>query len=212
VAHQWIRQRILDNELAPGTQVLEQALADQIGISRTPVREALIQLEQEGLVEIVPRHGMRVLPVSQADMREIYDILTSLEPTAAELLAARRPARAELKPLIDACDAMEAALAKGDRAGWAKADERFHLALLELCGNRRLAGMVMAMWDQSHRARMFTLKLRPLPVVSTREHRAALDAILDGDAARAREVYRAHRQRGGDELMSLIERYGLSQL
>ena len=212
VAYQWLRQRILDKEYAPGTQILEQTLADQIGISRTPVREALIELQQDGLVEIVPRHGVRILPLSPDDMREIYAILTNLEPMAAEELARRRPSPTLIAPLVEACDAMEAAVANGDRDAWAKADEKFHLALLELCGNRRMTGIVMAMWDQAHRARMFTLKLRPLPVESTREHRAALEAILAGDAVKAREIYRAHRQRGGDELMKLIERYGLNNL
>jgi DNA-binding GntR family transcriptional regulator len=212
VAYQWLRQRILDNDFAPGTQILEQSLADQIGISRTPVREALIQLQQDGLVEIVPRHGVRILPLSPDDMREIYAILTNLEPMAAEELARRQPSAAVMAPLVEACDAMEAAVAAGDRDAWAKADEKFHLALLDLCGNRRLAGIVMTMWDQAHRARMFTLKLRPLPVDSTREHRAALDAILAGDADRARDLYRAHRARGGRELIALIERYGLNRL
>lgn len=212
VAYQWLRQRILDNEFAPGTQILEQRLADQIGISRTPVREALIQLQQDGLVEIVPRHGVRILPLSPDDMREIYAILTNLEPMAAEDLARRKPSLAAMAPLVEACDAMEAAVESGDRDAWAEADEKFHLALLDLCGNRRLAGIVMTMWDQAHRARMFTLKLRPLPVESTREHRAALEAILAGDATRARDIYRAHRARGGRELISLIERYGLNRL
>jgi DNA-binding GntR family transcriptional regulator len=212
LAYQWIRQRILDNEYAPGTQILEQALADELGISRTPVREALIQLEQDGLAEIVPRHGVRILPLSPDDMREIYEILTNLEPMAAAELARRRPAADVLAPLVEACDAMEAAVKAENRVAWAEADEKFHLALLDLCGNRRLAGIVMAMWDQAHRARMFTLKLRPLPVESTREHRAALEAILAGDAAKACEIYRAHRQRGGEELMNLIERYGLNRL
>jgi DNA-binding GntR family transcriptional regulator len=212
VAYQWLRQRILDNEFAPGTQILEQSLADRIGISRTPVREALIQLQQDGLVEIVPRHGVRILPLSPDDMREIYEVLTNLEPMAAEELARRKPSPAVMAPLIEACDAMEAAVAAGDRDSWAKADEKFHLALLDLCGNRRLAGIVMTMWDQAHRARMFTLKLRPLPVDSTREHRAALDAILAGDSDRARGLYRAHRARGGRELIALIERYGLNRL
>jgi DNA-binding GntR family transcriptional regulator len=207
-----LKQRILDNEYAPGTQVLEQDLASDLGLSRTPVREALIRLQQEGLVEVVPRHGMRVLPLSPRDMREIYTVLTSLEPTAAELLAARRPSAEEIAPLVDACATMEAALASGDRLAWAKADEKFHRMLVELCGNRRLASMVMTVWEQSHRARMFTLKLRPLPVESTREHRAALDAILAGDAARARDIYRAHRERARDTLMAIIEQYGLSQL
>jgi DNA-binding GntR family transcriptional regulator len=212
LVYQRLKQRILDNEYAPGTQVLEQDLASDLGLSRTPVREALIRLQQEGLVEVVPRHGMRVLPLSPRDMREIYTVLTSLEPTAAELLAARRPSAEEIAPLVDACATMEAALAAGDRLAWAKADEKFHRMLVELCGNRRLASMVMTVWEQSHRARMFTLKLRPLPVESTREHRAALDAILAGDAARARDIYRTHRERARDTLMAIIEQYGLSQL
>src|SRR5690606_22028140 len=132
--------------------------------SRTPVREAFVRLQQEGLLEIVPRHGARIAALSPADMREIYDVLMSLEPTAAELLAARQPDRAELSSLIASCDAMEAAL-KGtpDLQAWAMADETFHLSLARLCGNRRLAGMIMQVWDQAHRARMFTLSLRPLP-------------------------------------------------
>ncbi|MFC7397988.1 GntR family transcriptional regulator [Chelatococcus sp. GCM10030263] len=211
-AYRRVKQRILDNVYAPGTQVLEQVLADDLGISRTPVREALVRLAQEGLVAVVPRHGMRVLPLSPDDMREIYEVLTSLEPTAIALLAARHPSAAESAPLVEACAAMEAALARDDLDGWAKADERFHLGLVELCGNRRLAAMVMTVWDQSHRARMFTLKLRPKPIKSTREHRAALQAILDGDADRARELYRRHRERAAVDLMSIIERYGLTHL
>src|SRR4051812_8794246 len=78
LVYQRLKQRILDNEYAPGTQVLEQDLASGLGLSRTPVREALIRLQQEGLVEVVPRHGMRVLPLSPRDMREIYTVLTSL--------------------------------------------------------------------------------------------------------------------------------------
>ena len=68
-------------------------------MSRTPVREALIRLQKEGLVDVIPRHGMRVLPVSPTDMKEIYEILTALEAMAAELLAKRKPSDAELAPL-----------------------------------------------------------------------------------------------------------------
>ena len=71
-AYQGIRRRILDNVWAPGFQAMEQEVALELGMSRTPVREALIRLAKEGLVEVVPRRGMRVLPVSPTDMREIY--------------------------------------------------------------------------------------------------------------------------------------------
>ena len=86
-AYEQIRRRILDIDWPPGHRALEQEVALALGMSRTPVREALMRLQDEGLVEVIPRHGMRVLPVSPNDMREIYQILTALECMAAELLA-----------------------------------------------------------------------------------------------------------------------------
>ncbi|WP_439595336.1 GntR family transcriptional regulator [Falsiroseomonas sp.] len=211
-AYQRLKAMILDNLLPPGAQRLEAELAVQLGLSRTPVREAMLRLQQDGLVTVTPRHGMRVQPISAADMRDIYDVLESLEPKAAELLARLRLDDAALRPLAEACDAMEAAIAVEDRMAWARADEAFHHGLAALCGNRRLSAMVMQVWDQSHRARMFTLAMRPLPARSTAEHRATLVAIRAGDADGAREVYRQHRQRGGAELIALIERSGLAWL
>ncbi|MFC3125581.1 GntR family transcriptional regulator [Pseudoroseomonas globiformis] len=211
-AHARLKALILDNHLPPGTQRLEGELALQLGLSRTPVREALVRLEQEGLIAITPRHGMRVLPIAAADMREIYDVLTSLEPMAAELLARRPEPAVGLERLERACADMEKALAAGERPAWAAADEAFHLGLADLCGNRRLAGMVMQVWEQSHRARLFTLNQRPLPARSTAEHRRVLGAIAAGDAEKARELYRRHRRRSGAELVSLIERSGIPWL
>jgi DNA-binding GntR family transcriptional regulator len=211
-AYRRVKAMILDNAMPPHSQHLEAALALELGMSRTPVREAMLRLAQEGLVVVTPRHGMRVLPLSPADMRDIYDVLESLEPKAAELVARQRVDPALLLPLHAACDAMEAALAAGEREAWARADEDFHRHLLELCGNRRLAAMVMQVWDQSHRARMVTLNLRPLPAASTAEHRAILVAIAAGDGDAAREVFRLHRRRGGAELIALIERSGLGWL
>jgi DNA-binding GntR family transcriptional regulator len=211
-AYAGIRRRILDNRWAPGHQALEQALALELGMSRTPVREALIRLANEGLVEVVPRHGMRVLPVSPSDMQEIYEILTSLEAMAAELVARRAPAAAELAPLEKASRDMDKALKKDDLDAWAEADERYHRHLIELCGNRKLAAIVYNYWDRAHRARMFTLRLRPKPVDSTREHLAVVEAIRRGDAVAARELHRAHRERGSRELTEILSRYRLSQV
>jgi len=211
-AYQRLRAMILDNVLPPGTQRLEAELAIELGMSRTPVREAMLRLQQEGLVSVTPRHGMRVAPISVADMRDIYDVLESLEPKAAELLARRGLDAGALAPLIQACDTMEAAIESEDRTAWARGDEAFHRGLAELCGNQRLAAMAMQVWDQSHRARMFTLNMRPLPAQSTAEHRETLRAILAGDADGAREIYRRHRQRGGAELIAVIERSGLAWL
>jgi DNA-binding GntR family transcriptional regulator len=207
-----IRARILDNEWPPGHQALEQELALLLGMSRTPVREALIRLRNEGLIDVVPRHGMRVMPVSPTDMRDIYQVLTSLEATAAELAAQRRPTRAELAPLERASRDMVAALRDDDLRAWAAADERFHRSLLELSGNRLLVALVENVWDRAHRARMFTLQLRPRPVQSTRDHDAVVQAIRRGDAAAAYRLHRAHRERGGRELTAILERFQFRQV
>lgn len=212
VAYAKIRERILDNLWPPGYQALEQALALELGVSRTPVREALMRLESEGFIAVVPRHGMRVLPVSPADMREIYEILTALESMAAELAARRKPEAKDLLPLEKACKDMDRALKRDDLDAWAEADERFHRHLLHLCGNRRLSGIVQNYWDRAHRARMFTLRLRPKPVNSTREHLAILNAISRGDAAAARNEFRAHRSRASDELTAILERHRVTHV
>lgn len=212
IAYARIKQRILDNEYAPGTQVLEQTMSADLGLSRTPVREALVRLEQEGLLRIVPRHGVEIMTLSADDMREIYEMLSCLEPKAVELLAERKPTARDIAPLVEACAAMEAALASEDLKAWAAADERFHLALVDLCRNGRLAATVMSFWEQTHRVRMFTLKLRPLPVESTKEHRAVLDAILAGDEAKARGLYEAHRLRSQAVLTDIIRDFNLNRL
>jgi DNA-binding GntR family transcriptional regulator len=211
-AYDAIRRRILDNAYPPGFQALEQALATELGISRTPVREALIRLQNEGLVEVVPRHGMRVLPVSPSDMKEIYEILSALESTAAELAAQRKPSDAELAPLEEASRDMARALRTDDLDAWAEADERFHRLLIELSGNRLLVQAVLNFWDRAHRVRRFTLRLRPKPVNSTKEHIALVERIRAGDPRGANEVNRAHRERASRELLAILERYRFRQL
>jgi DNA-binding GntR family transcriptional regulator len=211
-AYEQIRQRILDNVWPPGHRALEQEVALALGMSRTPVREAIMRLRNEGLVEVIPRHGLRVLPVSPNDMREIYEILTALECMAVERLASRRPSDAELKPLIDACKAMDKALKADDLDAWAAADERFHAHLLELAGNRQLQATVLNYWDRAHRARMFTLRLRPKPVNSTKEHLQMVERLRAGDAEGVARVTRAHRARATVELIAIFERYRFQHL
>ena len=211
-AYRLIRQRILDNAWPPGYRALEQVIAETLGMSRTPVREALIRLQREGLVEVVPRHGMHVLPVSPTDMREIYQILMALECLASELVAARKPGEAELAPLVAATQAMDEALAREDLDAWAQADERFHTILVELAGNRQLSNTVNNYWDRAHRARLFSLRLRPKPVNSTREHMELLQKLREGDVAGANAVNRAHRERAAGELLDIFERYRLAQM
>jgi DNA-binding GntR family transcriptional regulator len=211
-AYVQIRRRILDIEWPHGHRALEQEVAQALGMSRTPVREALIRLKNEGLVEVIPRHGMRVLPVSPNDMREIYQILTALECMAAELLASRKPTDNDLKPLVDATKAMDKALKAEDLDAWAAADERFHAHLVDLAGNRQLQATVLNYWDRAHRARMFTLRLRPKPVNSTKEHMQMVERLLAGDAEGAARVTRAHRERANRELVTIFEHFKLAQM
>jgi len=211
-AYQGIRQRILDNVWSPGYQALEQEIASQLGMSRTPVHEALVRLAKEGLVEVAPRRGMRVLPVSPTDMREIYEILTALESMAATILAKRRPSSSELKPLITATSAMEKALQKNDLDAWARADEQFHEKLVLMAGNKLLSDAVMRYWDRAHRARMFTLRLRPKPVNSTQEHMQMVECLRAGDVSGAAETTRSHRERANRELVTIFERFKLAQM
>jgi DNA-binding GntR family transcriptional regulator len=211
-AYTEIRRRILENELSAGTQVLEQELAEMLEMSRTPVREAMVRLADEGMVEVRPRHGMRVLPISADDMREIYDVLTALESMAAERVAARGVSPEELRALKQAVADMDAALAVDDLRTWAAADERFHLLLVEYCDNQRLRALVSGYWDQSHRVRLVTLGLRPKPVDSNKDHAAVVDAIARGDAVAARRLHRQHRVRSGETLVNLLKTHGLTQL
>jgi DNA-binding GntR family transcriptional regulator len=211
-AYEWIRRRILDNVWPPGHRALEQEVALELGMSRTPVREALVRLQNDGLVEVVPRHGMRVLPVSPQDMREIYEVLTALECMAAEIVARRKPGDAELQTLTQATADMDEALARDDLEAWAAADERFHVSLVELSGNRALANTVWNYWDRAHRARMLSLRLRPKPVNSTHEHMQMVERLRAGDVAGAAAVTRAHRERANQELVAIFERFKLKQM
>jgi DNA-binding GntR family transcriptional regulator len=211
-AYQTMRRKILDNVWPPGHRALEQELAHELGMSRTPVREALIRLQKEGLVEVIPRHGMSVLPVSADDMRDIYEMLTALESTAAELAVRRTPSEAQLKPLLDASSDMRAALKADDLDAWAAADERFHQHLVALSGNRLLIDAVQNCWDRAHRARMVTLRMRPMPTHSTREHMEVVENIRAGNAHAAFEAHRAHRERGSRELLAILEQYRLKNL
>ncbi len=211
-AYRALKKLILGNELPAGSQLLEQEAAQRLGMSRTPVREAMIRLEKDGMVEVRPRHGMRVLPVSPDDMRDIYQVLTALESAAAEALARRGATPAEIAGLRAAVAAMEAALDGDDLEGWADADKRFHRLLVALTGNERLQQMVSQLDEQAHRARVVTLRLRPKPVNSIRDHARLVAAIVRRDAESARRIHHDHRTRAGEMLVGLLDRLGLKQV
>jgi DNA-binding GntR family transcriptional regulator len=210
-AYTEIRRRIVDNEYLPAQQVLEQDLASELGVSRTPVREALVRLEHEQFVQIIPRHGMRVVPLSLDDLRDMYEVLTALEVTAVERLARSKPDGRALAALDRAINDMDAAVERRDADARVRADERFHRMLIDLCGNARLASMAYMMWDQGHRARMTTVGLRRDLKQSNDEHRAVVDAIRHGRWQEATTYHRRHRERVTIQIIALLEECRLAR-
>ena len=207
-----LRALIFSGELPPGSDHLETELAEHLGMSRTPVREAALVLEGQGLLEVRPRKGVRIVPVSAADMREVYDVLTALESLAAERAAQIGYSGPELRPLADAIARMDAAITARNLEVWAQADEDFHRELVRLARNTRITQITDQMGDQVRRARNVTLHLRPLPAQSNADHRAVLEAIRAGEAEKAGAIHRRHRERSGKMLVDLLSHSGLRRV
>lgn len=208
-ALQELRRKIFEGDLPAGSDHLESELAEQLNMSRTPVREAVLMLESQGLLELRPRKGVRILPVSPEDMSEIYDVLTELESLAAERAAQMEYSNDELSGLARAIDDMDVALAKSDLEAWAKADDHFHSELVRIGGNSRIMAIAAMMTDQVRRARNTTLYMRPLPTKSNEDHRNVLSAIARGDADTARRVHRSHREHAKQIIVNLLEKHRL---
>jgi DNA-binding GntR family transcriptional regulator len=211
-AYDLIKFRILSNEYPGGFQILEDQLADEVGMSRTPLKEALLQLESEGLIDIVPRRGIRVRPLTANDVNEIYQVLSSLEVLAADLIASNPENTKAVTALQAEVDRMRAALRRDDLDAWAMADERFHRALVDFSGNGRLATAAHTLLDQSQRFRMFTLRLRDKPVRSTENHAALAKALKSHDAAEARKVHLAHKASWHVHMTELLMKFGIRHI
>lgn len=209
-----LKEKILNNDFPPGYQALEQEIADMLGVSRTPVREILTRLQDEGLIERLPRRGFRVLPLTPDDIRELADVLRCLEVRAVELLTEQKlTAESEpLRVLKAANEHAREALNHEDRQGWADADREFHRAILRFCGNRHLTRTGFSIWDQFHRADMITLRIRPVPVNSPVEHDEIMDAIRAHDTAAAARLLAQHRRNGRETIIASLEEFGLKHL
>ncbi|MBU1307468.1 MAG: GntR family transcriptional regulator [Alphaproteobacteria bacterium] len=207
-----IRSLIFSGELAAGTDHLESELAERLGISRTPVREATLMLAQQGLLEVRPRKGVRICALSVKDMEEVYAVLTELESLAAEDAARMGYSTRELASLKSAIDSMDRAIAEQNLEDWATADDQFHHELVRLGGNSRVQAIVTMMSDQVRRARSITLHIRPLPVKSNEDHRELYEAIKRGDPLAAREIHRRHRSQARELLVGILHRHRLSFL
>ena len=179
-----LRQRIFRRELEPGSWIDEVKLAQEYGISRTPLREALKVLAAEGLVTMKVRRGAYVTEVSEQDLAEVYHLLSLLESDAAAVVA-ERAGDAELKDLQKLHRELEGAVK--DREKFFAVNERFHLRLLELAGNRWRNQMVADLRKVMKLNRHNSLLKSGRVQESLEEHRRVMEALLARDAAAARE-------------------------
>lgn len=212
IAVEKLREMIFSGELPAGSSHLETELGERLGMSRTPIREAALTLEAQGLLEVRARKGVHILSISVRDMEEIYDVLTVLESMAAGQAAERGYTAHDLFDLEATIADMETALADGQRDAWADADDRFHAELVRLGGNSRVVSIVALMADQVRRARAVTLYMRPLPVQSNADHRNVLEAIAAGDSDLAQSIHSAHRAAAKETLVQLLAQNRLRML
>ncbi|PSL20363.1 GntR family transcriptional regulator [Shimia abyssi] len=207
-----LRELIFSGDLPAGSDHLESELATRLNMSRTPIREAALTLEGQGLLELRPRKGVRILPVSVEDMVEIYDVLTELESLSARRAAERNLNSIALTPLAKSIEDMENALVSGALEDWANADDLFHQELVNLAGNSRIKSIVSMMNDQVRRARSITLFMRPLPLKSNEDHRQVFEAIKSGDGERASLIHKRHRQNAKKLIVGLLEKHRLNKI
>jgi DNA-binding GntR family transcriptional regulator len=166
-------------------------VADRLGVSITPVREALLELARDGLVEVARNRGFRVREVSDADLEEIVELRVLLEIPAVRRLAGQLPP-AEAKELRRLAKASVEAARSGDLSSYLQLDRDFHLRLLALAGNSRLVDVVARLRDETRLYGLGRLAGTKALVATTREHTALLTALETGDADAADAVLRGH--------------------
>lgn len=183
MAKESIRVRIVTGEIAAGEIYSAPALAAVLGVSATPVREAMLELAADGLVEVVPNRGFRVVEPSQHDLDEIFELRLMLEVPAAERAARRGISGADQARLLELAMLIEKRAEEGDTVGFLAADRDFHLGLLGVLGNSRLVEIVSRLRDQARLYGLPMLAQRGELRESAQEHRALLEAICRQDAA-----------------------------
>jgi DNA-binding GntR family transcriptional regulator len=202
-----LREAILRGTLPPGTRLVEADLARRLGISRTPIREALHKLELEGLVRPAGRRGMAVAEINLDDVREIMDLRETLESHAAGL-AAMRATPAALQVMEESLERAGRSLAAGDAAGVLRWNTHFHDALVACSGSRRLGEIVGRLRGYVVELRLVTLKAPGLPARSHQEHLAILAAIRRRRREVAETLMRAHIRAKAEALLAVLRTRG----
>jgi len=188
-----LRERIFSHELAPGSWIDELKLAEEYGISRTPLREALKVLATEGLVTMKVRRGAYVTEVSDTDLSDVYHLLALLESDAAGVVA-EKATPAQRKELQELHDALEESI--GHRERFFEINEMFHLRLLEIANNRWRNQMVADLRKVMKLNRHNSLLKSGRIEESLAEHRAIMAALIARDAAVAAQRMREHFRSG----------------
>ena len=188
-----LEQKILDGALEPGESLIELKLSAELGVSRTPVREAMRQLEREGLVRTIPNKGAVVVGVSEKDIEDIYTIRTSIEGLAAKWAAAHITDEelAELRGIVE-LQAFYAAKEDGNQV-W-QLDSRFHELLYDACRSRPLKQTLSAFHTYIQHARQLAFQSSGRAAAVIREHTAILEALERHDAASSERLTAGHIQ------------------
>lgn len=186
-----LRQAILRGELKPGERLMEIQLANKLGVSRTPVREAIRKLELDGLVLMIPRKGAEVAQISEKNLRDVLEVRRSLEALAVRL-ACERISRQELLELKEAEQAFEEVLGNDDITVVAEADVAFHSAIYISTDNQRLIQLLSNFREQMYRYRVEYLKRRECHLQLLSEHQDMIRFIENGEADEAIRITCRH--------------------
>lgn len=186
-----LRQAILRGELQPGERLLEIHLANKLGVSRTPIREAMRKLELEGLVLMIPRKGAVVAEITEKSLRDVLEVRKALEELAVRL-ACEKIQDEEIEELKAAAKEFENALKSGDVTVFAEADVKFHDIIYRTTDNQRLIQLLYNLREQMYRYRVEYLKRKDSHEVLLAEHQRIIETIEKRDEKSAVEAVCTH--------------------
>ena len=201
VVFQTLRQAILSGKLQPGERLMEIHLARELGVSRTPVREAIRKLELEGLVNMIPRRGAVVGEITRTDLEDVLEVREALEELAVRK-ACENMTEEDIQALKAAADKFRKCVENEDLMASAQADVSFHEIISEATGNRRLIQILNNLREQIYRYRLENLKDKKAYPILIREHSAILKALENKDVDAATEALRGHIK---NQKISIIE-------
>lgn len=191
VVFQTLRQAILRGELQPGERLMEIKLADKLGVSRTPVREAIRKLELEGLVLMIPRRGAEVAEITEKSLRDVLEVRGALEDLAMDLACDRITAD-DIEKMKEAAEGFAVSLESGDVTEIAEADVKFHDIIYFATDNQRLIQLLYNLREQMYRYRVEYLKREEVHETLLKEHEHIIDCLKKRDKKAAKEAISVH--------------------